>query len=337
MTGQFSTGQGGNPAGRVLALLERVQERPGLTAAQLGAELGVGERTVRRYVATLQELGIPVTARRGRAGGFHLEAGYRMPPLMLSTDEAVALTLTLAVLAGRAGPTDDAPTAAALGKLRRALPRSVAERVDDVLAVVVPPERSDRLAAGAAPDPALLATLAAGVVGERTCRVRHRSRGGSTERLVNPYGVVVVRGHLYLHGWCHLRRARRTFRLDRLQAAELTDATFRAPAGLEVAEAVETSLATTWSGWRVSVVLEAPLEEVRRSVPRWIGVAEAVDESTTRLRLTTDNLDATVIRLSDHPFAMRVEEPAELRQAFARRAAWWDPEPGQDLARSAVR
>ncbi|MFB9313766.1 helix-turn-helix transcriptional regulator [Nocardioides plantarum] len=317
MSGQFPTGLA-SPSGRVLALLERVQERPGLTADQLAAELGVGERTVRRYVGTLQELGIPVTAHRGRVGGYHLEAGYRMAPLMLGTDEAVALTLTMAVLTGRAPDGPPGPAAAALGKLRRALPRAVAERVDDVLAAVVPPERSDRLAPGATPDPSLLATLAAGVVGERVCRIRH----GSTTRDVNAYGVAVVRGHLYLHGWCHLRRARRTFRVDRISAADLLAETFRTPSGLDVAAAVETSLATSWEEWTVSVLLHAPLEVVRATIPRWVGVAEPVDATCTRLRLTTRNLDATVLRLSDHTLPMTVEKPAELRDAFARRAVW---------------
>lgn len=316
MTGQFPTGfptDRSSPAGRVLALLERVQERPGLTADRLAAELGVGERSVRRYVTTLQELGIPVAARRGRLGGYHLEAGFRMPPLMLSTDEAVALTLTMAVL-----QLPDGPTAAALGKLRRALPRDVAERVETVLAAVVPPSRADRLAPGATPDPSLLATLAAGVVGERRCRIRH----GGTLREVNPYGVVVVRGHLYLHGWCHLRAARRTFRVDRITSVDLTTETFRTPAGLDVAHAVDTSLATSWEGWSVSVLLHAPLAEVSATIPRYVGVAERVDDTTSRVRLTTRDLDATVWRLSDHFIPLTVEHPPELADAFARRAAW---------------
>src|SRR5215468_3851013 len=94
----------GSPAGRVLALLERVQERPGLTAPQLAEELGVSERTVRRYVTTLQDMGIPVEAGRGRYGGHRLQPGFRMPPLMLTTDEAVAVTLSLAVMRGGGSP-----------------------------------------------------------------------------------------------------------------------------------------------------------------------------------------------------------------------------------------
>ena len=90
----------GSPAGRVLTLLERVQERPGLTAPRLAEELGVSERTVRRYVTTLHDLGIPVEAGRGKFGGHRLRPGFRMPPLMLTTDEAVAVTLALAVMRG---------------------------------------------------------------------------------------------------------------------------------------------------------------------------------------------------------------------------------------------
>ncbi len=315
----------GSPAGRVLALLERVQERPGLTATTLADELGVGERTVRRYVTTLQELGIPVAADRGRLGGYRLAPGYRMPPLMLGTDEAVAITLILAVLGGDqndrgGGPT---PSDVALGKLRRALPRDVADRVDDVLAVVSPPSRGRGLSPEATAHPARLATLAGAVVGQRVCRVRHRTDDTTaTVRKVNPYGVAVVRGHLYLHGWCHLRRARRTFRVDRIEQVEVLEERFRAPHGLDVAAAVERSLATSWSGWQVNVVLDGPRAEVESWIPRYVGVAETIDEHTTRLRLTTRNLETTVLRLSDHPFVMRVEEPAELREAFERRGRW---------------
>lgn len=111
----------GSPAGRLLSLLERVQENPGLTAARLADQLGVSERTVRRYVTTLQDLGIPVEAGRGRYGGLRLRPGFRMPPLMLTTDEAVAVTLALAVMRGR-GPDAHGSAETALAKLIRGPP-----------------------------------------------------------------------------------------------------------------------------------------------------------------------------------------------------------------------
>ena len=104
-----------HPAGRVLALLELLQTRHRSTAAELAGHLGVDERTVRRYATTLVELGIPVTADRGRHGGYRLHSGYKLPPLMLTDDEAVAVALGLNA-AERAGlaTTDHAATASAL-------------------------------------------------------------------------------------------------------------------------------------------------------------------------------------------------------------------------------
>lgn len=307
---------GGSPAGRVLSLLERVQERPGLTAPRLAADLGVSERTVRRYVATLQELGIPVEAGRGRYGGHRLQPGFRMPPLMLTSDEAVAVTLALAVIRG-ARPDADGSAETALAKLMQVLPRRVASRVGDVLDAVSP--ASEGWLAGGIPNPGMLAALATGVVERRRCRLRHGSAGGETTvREVNPYGVAVVRGWCYLHAWCHLRQARRTFRIDRLDRVDLLDTTFRMPESLDVVAAVERSLALARPEWPVSLLLDAPLAEVEPWFPRYLGVCEAVGRDTTRVRSSTSNLDYFVLRISDHPFTMTVEEPPELRAAFAR-------------------
>ena len=306
----------GSPAGRVLTLLERVQQRPGLSAPRLAEELGVSERTVRRYVATLQELGIPVEADRGRYAGYRLQPGYRMPPLMLTTDEAVALTLALAVTNGP--PRDETSTAeAALAKLLRSLPRTVSDRMADVLTAVTAPGRGGF--AGGVPDTGHIAALTSGVVAGRVCRIRYRSgRDAVTDREVNPYGVVVVRGQVYLHGWCHLRRARRTFRVDRIDRVDVLAGTFRTPKGLDVAAAVEESLALSRPEWAVSLLFDGPVEEVEQYVPRFLGVCERVDDRTTRVRSSTSNPDYFVLRISDHPFAITVEEPAEVREAFER-------------------
>jgi predicted DNA-binding transcriptional regulator YafY len=307
-----------SPAGRVLTLLERIQQRPGLTAPQLAEELGVSERTVRRYVSTLQELGIPVQAHRGNHGGHQLRPGFRMPPLMLSTDEAVAVTLALALMRGPHTEADGAAETA-LGKLTRVLPRGVSDRVHDVLAAVTWP--TGGWGSGQAPDPGILSTLATGVVERRSCRIRHRSaKDTTTVREVNPYGVAVVWGWCYVHTWDHLRQARRTFRLDRIDRVDLMSTTFRMPADLDIAAAVERSLALARPEWAVSLLFHAPLTEVEPWLPRHLGVCQAVDSHTTRVRSSTSNLDYFVLRISDHPFQMTVEEPTELRGAFARAA-----------------
>lgn len=311
---------GGSPAGRVLAFLERVQAHPGLTAPRLAAELGVSERTIRRYVAVLQELDIPVEADRGRYGGYRLRPGFRMPPLMLSTDEAVAIALALSILRGQQRDADkDTETAsdAALAKLMSVLPRAVVDRVHDVLAAVTPPKEG--WLSDGAPDPHLLATLATGVVERRQCRIRHSAGDGTiTVREINPYGIAVVRGWCYLHAWCHLRQARRTFRIDRIDRVDLLTAPFKMPSDLDVAAAVESSLALSRPEWQVSLLLHASVRRVKPYFPRYMGVCTEVDAGTTRLRSSTSNLDYFVLRMSDHPFRITVEEPAELRAAFAR-------------------
>src|SRR5690242_17140525 len=90
------------PTARVLTLLEILQNGGTHTAATLAGRLGVDERTVRRYVEHLLDLEIPVEAVRGRYGGFRLAPGFRMPPLMLTDEEALAVLLGL-LTAGRSG------------------------------------------------------------------------------------------------------------------------------------------------------------------------------------------------------------------------------------------
>ncbi len=303
----------------MLSLLERVQEHPGLTAPQLAEGLGVSERTIRRYVTTLQELGIPVEAGRGRYGGHRLRPGFRMPPLMLTTDEAVAVTLALAVMRG-ATPDADGAAETALAKLTHVLPSGVSGRVVDVLTAVTPP--TDGWLAAGSPTRALLTALAAGVVERRRCRLRHRSADGTTTvRDVNPYGVAVVRGWCYVHGWCHLRQARRTFRIDRIDRVDLLDVTFRMPEGLDVVAAVERSLALARPEWPVSLLLHAPLAEVEPWFPRYLGVCEAVGAREPpgcgrRPATSTTSCSGSATTRS----TMTVEEPPELRAAFDRRA-----------------
>lgn len=118
-----------HPASRVLAMLELLQAHRSMRGGDLAARLAVDERTVRRYAGTLAELGIPVTAERGRYGGYRLLPGFRLPPLMLTDDEAVAVVLGL-IAADRLGLAVDAPaSAAAEAKITRVLPVALADRL----------------------------------------------------------------------------------------------------------------------------------------------------------------------------------------------------------------
>src|SRR5256714_9916936 len=118
-----------HPAGKVLALLELLQAHHTLPGRELARRLGVDERTVRRYAGTLAELGVPVHAAGGRYGGYRLAPGYKLPPLMFTDDEGVAVVLGL-LAADRLGlVTERHANASALAKIRRVLPAGNADRV----------------------------------------------------------------------------------------------------------------------------------------------------------------------------------------------------------------
>ena len=116
-----------HPTTRVLAMLELLQARRQLSGAELAAGLGVDQRTVRRYALRLADLGIPVTAERGRYGGYRLLPGYRLPPLMLTDDEATAVVIGLLAAERLGQPV--AGLATALAKIQRVLPATLSERV----------------------------------------------------------------------------------------------------------------------------------------------------------------------------------------------------------------
>lgn len=117
-----------HPTTRVLAVLELLQSRPGMTGAALAARLEVDRRTVRRYITMLQDLGVPVEGERGPEGGYALRPGARLPPLMLSDDEALAVSLGL-LAARRQGLVDPLAAEGAAAKIERVLPEAPRRRL----------------------------------------------------------------------------------------------------------------------------------------------------------------------------------------------------------------
>src|SRR5215471_2403619 len=110
-----------HPTVRLLTLLELLQAHPRMTGAELAEHLALDPRTVRRYIAMLQEWGIPILARRGRYGAYRLMPGFKLPPLMFTEDEALALTLGV-LTAHRMGLALTTPAVeGALAKVKRVL------------------------------------------------------------------------------------------------------------------------------------------------------------------------------------------------------------------------
>ncbi|RKN40256.1 helix-turn-helix transcriptional regulator [Micromonospora endolithica] len=319
-----------HPAGRVLGLLELLQGHHRLTGADLAARLGVDERTVRRYATTLVELGIPVTADRGRYGGYRLLPGYKLPPLMLTDDEAVAVLLGL-LAAERLGlGTEQPATATATAKIRRVLPAALADRLTAVgehLGFTLRRTRPD-----ARPTTDTLLTLAEAARNGRRVRLGYRSRGGATsERDLDPYGLVFHAGRWYVTGHDHRRAEVRTFRLDRIGAVTTAAATFTAPEGFDPVAQVTRSLAAVPWAHEVEVLLETDLAAARRRIPPSVAELTGVDGGVL-LRGRAERLDGMAQLLAGLGWPFTVRHPAALREAVrdhaGRLAVWADRAPG---------
>jgi predicted DNA-binding transcriptional regulator YafY len=304
------------PTTRILALLELLQANRRMGGAELADRLGVDPRTLRRYVLRLQDLGIPVEAERGRYGGYRLLPGYKLPPLMLTEDEATAVVLGL--LAGRRLGMATAATAtdSALAKIRRVLPAPVRDRVGAVEATL-----GLTLVPRAAPTPATatVLTLAEAAREGRRARIRYRSwRGEETERDLDPYGLVLHSGRWYVTGHDHRRGQVRTFRLDRVLAVEPGAEAFTAPPGFDPVDQVMRSLAQVPYTHAVEVLLETSMAEARRRIPREVGTltdAGGAAGGGVLLRAQAERLDGMAHLLAGLGWPFVIREPAALRTA----------------------
>jgi predicted DNA-binding transcriptional regulator YafY len=249
------------PTARVLTVLELLQSHGRMTGGELARRLEVNIRTVRDYVEVLQDLGIPVEAERGRYGAYRLRPGYKLPPLIFTEDESLALTLSL-LLARQAGLAATEPAfEGLLAKVERVLPEATRIRIQAVEQTVIFESNSLH----ASPSVLAVTVLSSAVQAKQCVRLRYRSaRSQATERIFNPYGVVYHEGLWYTIGYCHLRQGQRLFRLDRILQVEILDETFSHPADFHALEAVQHALASVPRTWPIEVWLGITLEEVQR-------------------------------------------------------------------------
>ncbi|MGH2507924.1 MAG: helix-turn-helix transcriptional regulator [Ktedonobacteraceae bacterium] len=306
------------PATRVLTILEMLQARQRLSGPELAARLEVNTRTVRRYITMLQDLGFPIEAERGRHGFYHLRPGFKLPPLMFSEEEALAITLGL-LAARRLGLTVTAPAVeGALAKVERVLPPLLQDRVravQETLSLTFPP-------ASTTPTSEMLLMLCSAAQQERRVRLSYQDwQGAESTREVDVYGLVYRGGYWYSVGHCHLRCGLRVFRLDRISAVEMCDETFTRPLDFDCVKYVMHALATTPTTWPVEILLETTLAEAQR----WISPAVAMLEETVQgvmMRCSVGKLDWLATDLLIHlPYPFIVLNPPELRDTLYTLAA----------------
>ena len=215
-------------ADRLLALLELLRARPITTAAELAATLEMSIRTVYRDIDALVATGVPV---RGEAGvGYMLEAGYHLPPLNLTAEEAEALALGARVLATWSDGAVAGQAAAALAKIRAVLPASGQAGLDrDIFWAPQWVERH-------APKVDLL-ELKRAAQRRRVLVIEYEALNGAlTTRTVRPLSINFFGPVWLLAAWCQLANDFRCFRLDRIHSMMPTGATFRDEDGKRLAD-----------------------------------------------------------------------------------------------------
>jgi predicted DNA-binding transcriptional regulator YafY len=311
------------PTGRVLTLLELLQSGGIRTVAELADRLGVDGRTVRRYVDHLIDLDVPVESVRGRYGGYRLAPGYRLPPLMLNDDEALAVLLGL-IAGRRAGLTTTGDTASetATAKIRRVLPERLARRLDAVLESLA--FTTTGPGESATPETGVLLTIADAVRHRRPLSIRYTARDARpSERTLHPYGIVAHSGRWYVTGTDPGIGQDRTFRLDRIAQARALPGTFEPPdADLDPAQRVLTGLATAAYRHEVTLRIHATLEQIRARLPASVATVEELLDAASadphaerwlHVELRAERLDwlPPVLASLDRPFV--IERPVELR------------------------
>ena len=299
------------PTSRLLELLELLQARSLTTGSEIADRLGIDRRTVRRYVTALQDLGIPVEGQRGVGGGYRIRPGYRLPPLMLSDDEAVVVALGV-VASGQLGLTASAESIdAALAKIHRVLPDGLRRRVEALEATL---DFTRDAPAGAPVTGETVLLLAEAIRGRRRVRIGYRAYSGEqTRRELSPHGLVVHSGRWYLAAFDHLRDDMRTFRIDRMRRPALTrEPAIAPPDGFDAVAYISRSLARTPWKHEVAVLLHLPLADATRRLPATL--AELVEaDGGTMLRMRVSSLDWMASVLAGLGCDFTIEGPEELR------------------------
>jgi predicted DNA-binding transcriptional regulator YafY len=305
-----------SPTTRLLTMLELLQSYKQMSGSEIARRLEVDPRTVRRYIVMLQDMGIPVEAERGPYGAYQLRRGYKLPPLMFTDSEAIALTLGLMAIRELRFPVAVAAVEGALAKTERVMPEKLLQQARALQEAI-----SFNVNAPVPFESAYVTLLSTAVQQRQPVHVRYAAFSGEmTERGFDPYGIVYHEGYWYTSGYCHLRRDLRTFRLDRVAALEPLDGSFERPADFDALDHVLRSISPDSGTEQIEVLLKTTLEEAQRVVPEWLGTLEATDDGVM-LRRGSYRIDWLPYFLLNLDFPIVVRQPASLRDEFERIAA----------------
>ncbi|WP_378733605.1 helix-turn-helix transcriptional regulator [Nocardia brasiliensis] len=319
---------------RLLSLLQTPRDWPG---SELAERLGVTDRTVRRDIDRLRELGYPVEATMGAAGGYRLVAGSALPPLLVEDDEAVAIAVGLRAAAGYAVTGIEEASVRALTKLEQVLPAKLRRRVRVLGTALALPTDT-----GPTVDPEVLTVLAAAVTNRERVRFTYRDGAGAeTRRHTEPVGLAPSRHRWYLVGYDIERDDWRIYRADRIERPQPTAARFT-PRELPAADpaAYVAGRRTDWGtpAFRLSVTIHAPARRVAGRLGDEPGDLVAVDENTCRLDGRRDDSPEWLAhRLISLGADFEVHQPPELIRQLRAVSARLDRAVGNSAGAQAQR
>lgn len=303
---------------RLLRLLSLLQMRREWSGTDLADRLDVTARTIRRDVDKLRDLGYPVDATRGVAGGYRLGAGAELPPLLLDDEEAIAVAVGLRTASSGAVVGIEESSVRALAKLEQVLPRHLRRRVGALTqyTAALP-------APGATVDHELLSLIASAARDAERLRFGYSSHdGSSSRRLVEPCRLVHANRRWYLVAWDCEREAWRTFRVDRIDGTPSLDRRFepREPPAEDIAAYVERNVVRARGRVEARVLLQLPLEQAQRRVPQLQVALSAVDAGSCLLTTGSEWYGGLAVYVASMGCEFEVLDPPEFAAEVERLA-----------------
>ena len=305
-----------SPTSRALALLDLLQSHDELSGTELARRLNVDGRTLRRYITKLQDLGIPVESDRGRYGAYRLMAGFKLPPMMFTDQEALAVSVALTFAGSKGLIGGLAGTASALGKLDRVIPKTIRTKLRALTKTMqLERGREDKPIPGQA-----LLELSAATQARNRVHMRYTAAHGEmTERDFDCYGLSWRSGYWYAVGHCHLRAQLRSFRVDRIASVVPGKLKFVPPDNFDAVRHLALGLATLPRRHHVTLLLKTDLATAHGALFDTVGLFKPSAAGVV-LFSQVDDLDWCARLLAGLPFDFAVVEPVALQKAIGKLA-----------------
>ncbi|HSX93100.1 MAG TPA: YafY family protein [Hydrogenophaga sp.] len=297
---------------RLLRLLSLLQTRRHWSGTELAERLAVNPRTLRRDIDRLRELGYPIHASSGVAGGYAFRAGQALPPLLLDDEEAQAVAIALQTAAAGTVSGVEEGSLRALVKLQQVMPTRLRRRLDALRSTILPLESLRPTV-----DAGVLASLALACRDQLRVAFAYRdSRGQATARTVEPQGLVHTGSRWYLVAWDPARTDWRTFRIDRIDGAPTLSEHFAprpGPEGGDLRAYVSLSIGVSAYTEQARVVLHKPLAEMARQIPPTVARLEALDDARCVMHSGANHLESLAYWLMALDVEFEVLEPPTLK------------------------